>query len=353
MKYLLFLLKCLSFFILFYGPSLHAENQTRTELKILPYVEAEGELDSMDGDEKLTWVSPNKVLFGTSGNSLFSDPSCNTKNPRLECRKPTLDRTKIFMIFDITNRKTIFNIKNEFYDKQLELFNQQRYWDTDGCPNLSREGVIGYRPLRDIDGCIKETESDANKGKGIRKFFYVQPNGKSYDLIESTSIYEFRFWSWIDWLKVYLFRTDLSPSATSEGSQSSVRSPSSVILLSPDSGKFKFVEVGANDFSGATITRAGLMVYLDSNVNTKLDPEKQGLTLIQGNKRYLIAKEKSINTTAVSPDGCHVAYLSPRRVNEMRNGYLADVIYHKLRIIDICEAFGVAIDANPYANLLK
>jgi len=350
MKKLPFQLIWINLFFAISISSAHADKLTATEIKILPYIEAEGELDSMDGDAILTWVSPNKVLFGTSGNSGFSDPSCNTKNPRLECRKPTFDRTKIFMVFDISNKKTTFNIKNEFYDKQLELFNQQRYWDTDGCPNLGKEGRVGYRPLRESDGCIKEVTSD--KADHVRKFSYVQPNGKSFDLIESSSIYEFRFWSWIDWLKVYLFRTDLSPSTTSEVNQSYVRSTSSVVLLSPISGKFKFVEVGANDFSGATITRAGLMVYLDSNVNTKLDPEKQGLTLIQGNKRYLIAKEKSINITAGSPDGCHVAYLSPRRVNEMRSGYLADVIYHKLRVIDICEGFAIARDANPFANLL-
>lgn len=351
MRNLPFLLKCISFFLLICGSSAHAENQKSTEQKILPYVEAEGELDSMDGDAKLTWVSPYKVLFGTSVHSGFRDPSCSTKNPRFECPKATFDRTKIFMVFDISNNKTTFNIKNEFNDKQLELFNQQRYWDTDGCPNLSKEGVIGYRPLRENDGCIKVVVSD--KVNHDRKFSYVQPNGKSFDLIESSSIYEFQFWSWIDWLKVYLFRTDLSPSTTSEVNQSYVRSKSSVVLLSTISGKFKFVDIGENELSAATITRAGLMVYLDSNVNSKLDPEKQGLTLVQGNKLYLIAKEKWINNTAVSTDGCHVAYLSPRLVNEMRNGYLADVIYHKLRVIDICEGFGIARDANPFAGLFK
>lgn len=352
MKHLLFLLKCLSFFILFYGPSLHAENQTHTELKILPYAEAEGELDSTDGDAKLTWVSPNKVLFGTSTHSGFRDPSCNSENPRAECPKATFDRTKILMVFDISNKKTTFNIKNEFYENQLELFNQHRYWDYSGCPNMNREGTIGYIPLRENDGCIKEVEVD-NK-KHIRRFSYVRPDGKSFDILERQWGDDLRSWVWIDWLKTYLLRTSVSLSSTSaENGKWYVSSPSSVILLYPNSGKFNFVEIGEHAFSGAVATRAGVMVYLDSNVNSKIAPEHQGLTLIQGNKRYLIAKEKWINNTAVSQDGCHVAYLSPRRVNEMRNGYLGDVIYHKLRVIDVCEGLGVSKSANPFANLLK
>lgn len=332
--------------------STHAENLTTTELKILPYVEAEGELDSMDGDAKLTWISPNKILFGTSVHSGFSDPSCSKKNPRVECPKATFDRTKIFMVFDTSYKKTTFNIKNEFYDSQLELFNQHRYWDYSGCPNMSREGTIGYIPLKENDGCIKEVEID--NVKYIRKFSYVRPDGKNFDLLERQFGDELRSWAWIDWLKAYLLRTSVSLSTTSEGNgKSYISSPSKVILLSPSSGKFDFVEIGEHEFSGATATRAGIIVYLDSNINNKIGEERQGLTLIKSNKNYIIARQKSINNTAVSPDGCHIAYLVPRRVDEMRNGYLQDIIYSKLRVIDVCEGFSVDKNANPFANLLN
>lgn len=332
--------------------STHAENLTTTELKILPYVEAEGELDSMDGDAKLTWVSPNKVLFGTSVHSGFSDPSCSKKNPRFECPKATFDRTKIFMVFDTSYKKTTFNIKNEFYDSQLELFNQHRYWDYSGCPNMNRDGAIGYIPLKENDGCIKEVEVD--NVKHIRKFSYVRPDARSFDILERQWGDELRSWAWIDWLKAYLLRTTVSFSTTSEGNgKSYVSSPSKVILLSPSSGKFDFVEIGEHEFSGATLTRAGIIVYLDSNINNKIGGERQGLTLIRSNKNYTIATQKWINKTAVSPDGCHVAYLVPRRVDEMRNGYLQDIIYNKLRVIDVCEGFSVDKNANPFANLLN
>jgi hypothetical protein len=332
--------------------SAQAEQNVGTSLKILPYIEAEGELDSSDGDAKLTWVSPNKVLFGTSVHSGFSDPSCSTKNPRFECPKATFDRTKIFMVFDISDKKTTFNIKNEFYDNQLELFNQHRYWDYSGCPNMSREGTIGYIPLKENDGCIKEVEVD--KVKHIRKFSYVRPDGKSFDILERPFGDNLRSWVWIDWLKAYLLRTGVSLSSTSEGNGSwYVSSPSSIILLSPTSGKFNFVEVGEHEFSGATATRAGVIVYLDSNINNKIEEGKQGLTLIRNNKNYTITKGKWINQTAVSPDGCHVSYLVPRRVYEMRSGYLQDIIYSKLRVIDVCTEFNVAKDANPFAALLK
>lgn len=329
-----------------------AEQYVETSLKILPYIEAEGELDSSEGDALLTWATPNKVLFGTSVHSGFSDPSCSTKNPRFECPKATFDRTKSFMVFDISNKKTTFNIKNEFYDSQLELFNQHRYWDYSGCPNMSREGTIGYIPLKENHGCIKEVEVD--NVKHIRKFSYVRPDGKNFDILERQWGDELRSWAWIDWLKAYLLRTGVSLSITSEGNgKSYVSSPSSVILLSPSSGKFNFVDVGEHEFSATTATRAGVIVYLDSNVNTKREEEWQGLTLIRNNKKYTIARQKSINNTAVSPDGCHVAYLLPRRVDEMRNGYLQDIIYSKLRVIDVCEGFDVAKDANPFAALLK
>jgi hypothetical protein len=352
MKNFSFQFMLLSLFSLMSISSAHAEKLTATEIKILPFIEAEGELDSSDGDELLIWATANKVLFGTYVNSqLVNDPKyCGKDNPRPDCKKLTFDRTKILMVFDISNKKTTFNIKNEFYDSQLELFNQHLNWDTYGCLNEEREGAVGFIALKEKDGCIKDVEID--KIKHIHKFSYVRPDGKNFDILERPFGDELRFWTWIDWLKVYLLRNFVSYSTTRKGNgESYVSSPSSVILLSPTTGKFDFIEVGENAFSGATITRAGLIASLGAY--TKIPKDQQGLTLIHKNNRYKLAKEELINNTAVSPDGCHVAYLVPKRVDEMRNGYLQDIIYSKLRVIDVCKGFGVAKAANHFVTLLK
>ncbi|HSH96835.1 MAG: hypothetical protein ACAH07_09610 [Methylophilaceae bacterium] len=331
----------------------HADQQTETQIKILPFIEADGELDSGKGDELLAWATPEKVIFGTYVNSHFSDPSCNSQNPRSECKKPTFEKTKILMVFDISTKQTTFNIKNEFQESQLELFNQKLFWDDYSCPyekKIGSKSNTTYLALKPKDGCIKEIADDKNV---VHKYSYVRPDGKNFFILERQFHDEIRFWSWIDWLKMYLLRTSVTYSTTTDGKGGSytVSSPSSFILLSPNTGKFSFIDVGENSFSGATVTRAGVIAELGSYTN--IPKEKQGLTLIHENQRYKIAEEEFIGYTAVSPDGCHVAYLASRRVKEIRNGYNDDIDYSKLRVIDVCEGFGVARDANPFISLLK
>lgn len=340
-------------FLLCWNSIAQAEKYVETTtVKLLPYFEAESELDSTDGDELLIWVTPDKVIFGTFINShLVDDPSyCGDINPRPDCTKPTFDRTKNFLLFDLTNRKTEFNIKNKFYQKQLDAFEQHQSYDFRRCPydkeyKPNQAFRTRYIRLKSNDGCIRE-EYDSKK---IDQIFYVRPDGKSIPLEDSTDKDNIRFWAWIDWLNVYILGTHISLTTSSDSAgKSIVISPSTARLFTLD-GKLKFVELGGHALSEMRPTRAGMIAGVDVYSNVEI--EKRGLTLWHDGKRYKIAD--SAYKTEVSPDGCHVAYLATRRVNEMRNGILRDITYSKLRVIDVCVGFAVEKDANPFATLLE
>lgn len=329
----------------FYIQLTFATNQIATELKILPYFEAEGEIESGVRVELLAWPSADKVLFGTYINShLDDDPKyCSEKNPRPDCTKPTFDKTKIFHLYNLITRKTEFNIKNQFYSAQLDAFQNHQSYTYRRCPaDKNSKPKVGYSfryaRLKPADGCIREEWSKINKPSS---FSYISADGKVLPLDDYVDKSNLPFWAWIDWLNVYVLGPLDSKGYTDD-------SPTTVNLLSLD-GKLNSIVLGQHQLSSIRPTRAGVIAITYPTSNFPVPNENTGLTLWHKQNRYKVADGEHIQNVEVSPNGCHVAYLVPRQVKEVRNSHLQDITYSKLRVINVCEGFGVTEDTNPFA----
>ena len=105
---------------------------------------------------------------------------------------------------------------------------------------------------------------------------------------------------------------------------------------------FKLVDIDVNTWSAehARPTRAGVVAAINTNKNIFLQP-LGGLRLWRDGQVYKITEGK-VMATSLAPDGCKVAYLA------YVSGLISFFDKTKLRVIDVCEAFKVAKDANPY-----
>lgn len=321
-----------------------AAQPTATIKKILSYEEADVELDSIDGDEFLTWVSPTKVVFGNYYNSRLSSPSCNTKKPHPECPKLAFDKHKVLMMFDITSQKTTFNIKNEFHQKQMEAIEQSRSYIYDKCSRYTDSTDVARKnSLKSGDGCLVEQNWKGQQSRST--FFHVSKMGQKTPIGNNT-LYSILGWAWIDWLETYILGTSKSYNKHAEN-QKNIRVS---IFFSPKNAKATPLKIRKGRLSIREIrpTRAGVVANV---IAPGISSEMYGVTLWHGKSRYNIAgKAQKIE---VSPDGCHIAYLTPTKgVNEMRQGALRDVTYSKLRVINVCEGFNVKKNANPFSKLI-
>ncbi len=86
-------------------------------------------------------------------------------------------------------------------------------------------------------------------------------------------------------------------------------------------------------------TRAGLIAaHLDSR-----DESRAGYQLYRGDKVVQITRGRVINAL-LADDGCRLAYVYESPYSRFRpEGY-----ERRLRVIDLCESFGVGKDANPF-----
>ena len=66
----------------------------------MPFIEASGYDDTMDGPGVIRWLSSDKVIYGVN--------STGKKNSRTGVNKPELGSSKQVSILDITTQKTSF-----------------------------------------------------------------------------------------------------------------------------------------------------------------------------------------------------------------------------------------------------
>lgn len=324
----------------------NAAEPTASIEKLLPYQEADVELDSIDGDEFLTWASPTKVIFGNYYNSHVRDPSCETDKPHIECPKIAFDRHKVLMMFDIHSQKITFNIKNQFHQKQMRELERTLSNNYTECPYYKGlDKRARHKKLKAADGCLSEEgwiENDRITKKST--VFYVDANGKQTQIKESAAFESIPSWAWIDWFDAYILGTGISYDDNAEESETTITN-----FFSPQQRKLVPITARKGRFriSNIRLTRAGVIANTYSQ-STSL--ESSAVTLWHGTKRYVIARSK--NMLEVSPDGCHIAYLvRTKRVDEMRLGVLRDVVYSKLRVTNVCKAFNVKQDANPFSGI--
>jgi hypothetical protein len=100
--------------------------------------------------------------------------------------------------------------------------------------------------------------------------------------------------------------------------------------------------MGEYSLTHARPTRAGMVAAKNLPDNGTFVTKVYGLYLWRDGQQYQIT-EGNVTKTEVSPDGCKVAFYAEHK-NILSRGRIA-----KLRVIDVCEGFGVAKDANPFA----
>jgi hypothetical protein len=120
----------------------------------------------------------------------------------------------------------------------------------------------------------------------------------------------YSFAHWIDWLGAYM----IADSANAIGT---------LKILTPD-GKLILVEMGELA-QLARPTRAGIVAAKNSGNSDS------GLRVLYQGQKIKIT-DGTVMASEVSPDGCKVAYVTNQ----------------KLRVIDVCDIFGVAPDTNPF-----
>jgi hypothetical protein len=192
-------------------------------------------------------------------------------------------------------------------------------------------------------------------GERYTSYTYVRADGKKIHLKDRPYDDDLGFSVWIEWVNTYVLRQNNSLATTSNGNgPSSIISESTALLLSPK-GELKTIEMGENSFSLTRPTRAGMLAVTGGY--SKVEKEKQGLTLWREGKRYKIAEGSIILDIEVAPDGCRVAYFVMRPAKEMLHGVngvglKGESVYRKelskLRVMDICEGFNVSKKANPF-----
>ena len=137
--------------------------------------------------------------------------------------------------------------------------------------------------------------------------------------------------NWVDWLGAYLLRN---------GTGQLSYSTQTVHLMKPD-GSLMPVLLGVWSVQSIRPTRAGIV-----GSYSPLRPWEDGLYLWQGNTILQVAEgyvgpEENI---AYSPDGCKISYRSYAR----RLGLYPKHDDYRLRVLDLCKAFNLPSNANPF-----
>lgn len=192
--------------------------------------------------------------------------------------------------------------------------------------------------LKAEHGCIRESFSQASFPRAMH-YTYFKADGQKIELAVPTydTLGPNR---WIDWLSAYMFGDSVTINATNNRDFIPVNTPT-IKLLSPE-GAFKLVDIGEFGLTNTRPTRAGVVAAINLPESGAFGPRNNGLYLWQGRQKQQIT-EGNVDSIGVSPDGCKVAYCS-----RIRNVMSRKIQNCKLRVIDVCEGFGVNKDANPF-----
>lgn len=205
------------------------------------------------------------------------------------------------------------------------------------CPNNNEEGAIvkdthNYA-LQPGHGCIEEIPVD--RSSGSYRYRYFRADGKVMEL-DTKGLSFLKPPKWVTWLNAYVLH---EPMSTGNPKTDAVKRnrDNYAWLMSPNGRLLEFA-ISDSSFAGAIPTRAGLIAeHLDK------DEKYAGYRLYRGDKVVQITKGRVINAL-LADDGCRLAYVYESPYSR----FLTGGHERRLRVIDVCESFGVSKDANPF-----
>ncbi|NOT15659.1 MAG: hypothetical protein HOP21_08830 [Methylotenera sp.] len=350
----------------------HADSNTFEQRKILPYLEAEGEVPSF-GAASMVWLNSEKIIFTT-----FASSESYRREELADKVIHHFDAGSQVVTFNVNTKMTEFYKKGKFFNlkdgvitivlkdvivkgassenyKELlkgplgnevsETYYQEKQMtkpikqcpnDNEPLPTPPQYSLA--QPLKAEHGCIRESFSQASFPRAMH-YTYFRVDGQKIEL-EMPTYDELGPYRWIDWLNAYLFGDSVTMDISNSRDQIPINT-ATVKLLSPLGG-FKLVEMGEFGFTKVRPTRAGMVAAKNLPESGAFGPRNNGLYLWQGRQKQQIT-EGNVDNAEVSPDGCKVAYCS-----RIRNVISRKIQNCKLRVIDVCEGFGVNNDANPF-----
>lgn len=189
--------------------------------------------------------------------------------------------------------------------------------------------------LKTEHGCISEVRSLDYQSY---TYSYFRADGQKLDFQLALPSDDIGYGIWVNWLNAYVLG-DYVTMSTSGGIP--VNTPT-IKLFTPE-GKLKLVDMEFG-LTHARPTRAGMVAAKNLLESGAFVTKTYGLYLWTDGLKYQIT-EGTVDKAEVSPDGCKVAFFVSQR-NRLSRGSNA-----RLRVIDVCEGFGVAKDANPFKRL--
>lgn len=364
-KYILaniFLLVASAFLVL----SAHANANPLEQRKILPYIEAEGQADAWK--LQVRWIDPDKVIYQTSVK--FNDNSVEDYPDKSILH---IDQQGLVQIFDTVTKKSVFHQKGQlrsFEDGVATIVITQIYPKNSSaqryeellqgplgkelpvtkyqskelklqkfCPNdneIIAPKPTTFRLLKPEHGCIRAPWPIDNDSNGTHTYFRADGQKINFQVPAYDTI---GFGIWIDWLQAYILGDNVTKHAGGRVPNAAINTPTIKIFY--PSGELKLIEVGEFSLTHARPTRAGMVAAKNRPDNGAFVTQVNGLYLWRDGQQYQIT-EGNVTKAEVSPDGCKVAFYAEQK-NLLSRGTSAN-----LRVVDVCEGFSVAKDANPF-----
>jgi hypothetical protein len=344
----------------------HADGNSIEQRKILPYLEAEGETTTVIYKPNIAWISPEKVMFGSdvksSDNSIenLEDTSINFLNKTRQVKlfdiaaiKSEIYKNGQFLSYEdgvvtIALKKVISkNSSAESYDELLKgplsedvpitLYHSKTVKLQKQCPmdnDISALVRTSIRLLRNEHGCIR-VPYPFNNNSDPHTYFLADGRKMNLPIPAGDQI---GLAIWIDWIKAYVLGDNVTVNI---GRTAGVPKNTPTIKLFFPSGELKLIEMGGYGFTHARPTRAGMIAAKNRSDSGSFATKVNGLFLWRDGRQYQIT-EGNVAQAEVSPNGCKVAFYAEHK-NILSRGSIAS-----LRVIDVCEGFGVNSDENPF-----
>jgi hypothetical protein len=341
--------------------------ESSVQRKILPYLEAEGQVNARN--LQVRWVSPDKVVYQTSLE--YKDSSIENYPDKGIIH---VDQQEQVQLFDTGAKKTEFHTKGHLrsfedgiativltqiisksptvqsYDELLQgplgeeapltKYQSKELKVQKFCPNdndIIAPKPTTFRLLKPEHGCIRAPWPLDNNSNGTHTYFRADGQKVNFHIPAYDTI---GFGIWVDWLQAYILGDNVTKSVGGRIPNAAINTPTIKVFY--PSGELKLIEMGEYSLTHARPTRAGMVAAKNLPDNGTFVKQVNGLFLWRDGQQYQIT-EGNITKAEVSPDGCKVAFYAEHK-NILSRGRSAN-----LRVIDVCEGFGVAKDANPFA----
>lgn len=303
-------------------------------IRLAPFIEASGYVDTMSGDAVVSWLSPDKIIYGVN--------STNKENSFSGVNRIDLESSKQINILDIKTQKTYLYKRGQLMGykdgKILIRLSVGNYDHINNIETSTPKYLYGYlgsetqekydqateKPLRylaPLDKCPSDTANskpyiawlfDTDSYACLRlpdlydkdrRWIYYPAKGQALELTTSPEMFIPDF-TWISWIHAYLLDNRFSSTATT-----------TMKILYID-GRFKLINIG-QAVEHAKPTKVGIVGAINDKWLTN------GLRLFYNHSAYQITTGRVL-LTEISPDGCKVAYVTNA----------------KLRVINVCTFFG-------------